>query len=139
MKILHENVPSDWKIHMHCFGESSDMAAQLLATYSNVYFGFTGTYLCFCFLSVQCANSCLAEGAITFSSAGSVLNVVKMVPMNRLLLETDCPLYVIADPEDIITLMSLSCSAHSMAPEPHRGKVAQPAMIPLVARKVTYD
>jgi TatD DNase family protein len=43
LRLLNEHVPTDWKIHMHCFGESPEMAAQLLATYPNVYFGFTGT------------------------------------------------------------------------------------------------
>lgn len=95
LRLLKEHVPTEWKIHMHCFGESPEMAAELLALYPNVYFGFTG--------------------AITFAKAGRAPEVVKMVPLNRLLLETDCPF---------------------MAPEPHRGKVAQPAMTPLVAKKV---
>jgi TatD DNase family protein len=42
LRLLKEHVPTEWKIHMHCFGESPEMAAELLALYPNVYFGFTG-------------------------------------------------------------------------------------------------
>ena len=42
LRLLKEHVPTEWKIHMPCFGESPEMAAELLALYPNVYFGFTG-------------------------------------------------------------------------------------------------
>ncbi|ELR15523.1 hydrolase, TatD family protein [Acanthamoeba castellanii str. Neff] len=59
LRLLKEHVPTEWKIHMHCFGESPEMAGELLALYPNVYFGFTG--------------------AITFAKAGRAPEVVKMV------------------------------------------------------------
>jgi len=53
-----------------------DMAKQLLEHWTNIYFGFTG--------------------AITFSSSRGTEKdgVIRLVPLNRLLLETDGPLYV---------------------------------------------
>lgn len=59
LRLLKEHVPTEWKIHMHCFGESPEMAAELLALYPNVYFGFTGMHipwLCthHCCLELRC-------------------------------------------------------------------------------------
>ena len=63
----------DGKVHMHCFGSGTEMAKNLLDHWTNIYFGFTGS--------------------ITFSSTDvEKENVIKMIPLNRLLLETDGPL-----------------------------------------------
>ncbi len=54
-------------------------------------------------------------GAITFKGAKHNIEALKAVPLNRLLLETDCPY---------------------MTPVPHRGKTNEPKYVNLVADKV---
>jgi len=54
-------------------------------------------------------------GVITFKTAGEVRDVVALTPLRRILLETDGPY---------------------MAPLPHRGSVAHPGHIVLVAEEV---
>lgn len=54
-------------------------------------------------------------GVITFKNANSLQEVVKQIPLERLLLETDGPF---------------------MAPVPHRGKPCHPGHIPLIAQKI---
>ncbi|MDO8886309.1 TatD family hydrolase [Candidatus Oleimmundimicrobium sp.] len=54
-------------------------------------------------------------GPVTFKNAKKVVEVVKNVPLERLLLETDGPY---------------------LAPHPHRGKINRPVFIPLIAQKI---
>jgi len=54
-------------------------------------------------------------GIITFKNASDLREVVKRVPLDRLLIETDCPL---------------------LAPVPHRGKRNEPAFVVHVAEKI---
>lgn len=69
--ILTSIVPSDWKIHVHCFTSSLGFAQKLMNHYSNLVFGFTGV--------------------VTFNNAKEVQQVVSFVPLERLVLETDGP------------------------------------------------
>ncbi len=78
---------------MHCFTENWEMASQALDL---------GFYLSF-------------SGIITFNSAAELREVVKKVPEERLLIETDSPY---------------------LAPVPYRGKPNQPAYVRQVAEKV---
>jgi len=94
-KIMAENLPKDWKIHVHCFGDTPEFAKKLLDYFPNLFIGFTG--------------------AITFKNSQKNLQVVEIVPLERILLETDGPF---------------------MAPVPLRGKTAHSGMIPLVAQKI---
>ncbi|MEO1041596.1 MAG: TatD family hydrolase [Pseudomonadota bacterium] len=55
------------------------------------------------------------SGIITFKKADDVRALAKDVPLDRLLIETDCPF---------------------LAPAPHRGKRNEPAYVPLVAEKL---
>ncbi|MEM7741588.1 MAG: TatD family hydrolase [Pseudomonadota bacterium] len=55
------------------------------------------------------------SGIITFKKADDVRAMAKDVPLNRLLIETDCPF---------------------LAPVPHRGKRNEPSYVPLVAEKL---
>lgn len=55
------------------------------------------------------------NGIITFKNAQDLVEVVKKIPLNRLLLETDAPY---------------------LAPTPHRGKENSPAYLPLIAQKI---
>lgn len=78
---------------MHCFTESLDMA--LSAMEMNFYISFSGI--------------------ITFKNAEALRNVVREVPLDRILVETDCPW---------------------LAPVPYRGKQNQPAYVHEVALAV---
>ncbi len=76
----------------HCFSGSLENARHVLD--SGFHISFTGV--------------------VTFRNSVA-LAIAKYVPIDRLLLETDCPF---------------------MAPEPHRGKRCEPAYIPLIAEKI---
>jgi TatD DNase family protein len=78
---------------MHCFTENWSMAKQALEM---------GFYISF-------------SGIITFKNAAELREVVKQVPMDRMLIETDSPY---------------------LAPVPHRGKSNQPIHVRLVAECV---
>ncbi len=54
-------------------------------------------------------------GPVTFKNAGQVKEVAAFIPLNRLLVETDCPY---------------------LSPEPYRGKRNEPARVRLVAQKI---
>ena len=54
-------------------------------------------------------------GVLTFKNAKKLVEAVKIIPLDRILLETDCPY---------------------LAPEPFRGKRNQSAYIDLVAQKL---
>lgn len=77
---------------MHCYSGSPETARELLEL--GMYIGFTG--------------------AITFKNAKKAAEVLKILPLDRLLLETDCPY---------------------MAPEPLRGKRCDSAMIRFTAQR----
>ena len=55
------------------------------------------------------------NGVVTFKNARKSLEVVKDIPLERLVLETDCPY---------------------LAPEPHRGKRNDSSYIPFIAEKI---
>ncbi|TNF58321.1 MAG: TatD family deoxyribonuclease [Burkholderiales bacterium] len=77
----------------HCFTETAEVARAALDL---------GMYISF-------------SGIITFRNAADLRDVVRMVPMDRLLIETDSPY---------------------LAPVPHRGKTNTPALVPHVAAQV---
>ena len=78
---------------LHCFTEDWSMAKQALDL------GF--------YISIS--------GIVTFNKADQLRSVVKQVPLDRLLIETDSPY---------------------LAPKPHRGKSNEPKYLPHVAAKV---
>lgn len=71
LDILSREAPADWRIHVHCFTSSPDLAARLLAAFPNLKLGFTGI--------------------VTFKNAGELHEVVRATPLGRILLETDGP------------------------------------------------
>ncbi len=89
LEILKELKP---KGVMHCFSGSWESAREVLSL--GLYLGFTGV--------------------LTFKNAKKPRAVVENMPLDRLLLETDCPY---------------------MAPEPHRGERCDSSMIPLIAER----
>jgi TatD DNase family protein len=91
-----ETIKSEWGSSglpgiMHCFSGSQWLAQQALAL------GFLVSF----------------SGIITFKKAQELRNVAKQVPLDRLLIETDCPY---------------------LAPVPFRGKRNEPAFVVEVAR-----
>lgn len=87
LEIMHRYKP---KGVVHCFSGSPEVAAELVSI--GLYIGFTGI--------------------LTFKNAKKVKRAFAAVPMDRILLETDCPY---------------------MAPEPHRGKRCTSDMIEFTA------
>lgn len=78
---------------MHCFTEDWEMAKQALDL---------GFYISF-------------SGIVTFKNATTLKEVAKLVPLDRILIETDCPY---------------------LAPVPHRGKPNEPAFVTHVAEHI---
>lgn len=91
--ILRDEHASDVGGVMHCFTESLEMAEQAIEL--NFYISFSGI--------------------ITFSNATDLQEVVKKVPLEKILIETDSPY---------------------LAPVPFRGKSNQPAYVRYVAEKL---
>ena len=72
--------------------------------------------------SVEVLNQCIhlglhigLGGPVTFVNARRAKEVAAAVPLDRLLLETDCPY---------------------LAPHPHRGKTNQPGYLPIIAQEI---
>lgn len=71
LDVLSREAPRDWRLHVHCFTSSADMAGRLLEGFPNLKLGFTGI--------------------VTFKNAGGLQEVVRATPLRRILLETDGP------------------------------------------------
>lgn len=81
---------------VHCFSGSLEMASEIIKL--GMYIGL--------------------GGAVTFKNAKNPVLVAKNIPLDRLLLETDCPY---------------------MAPVPHRGKRCDSSMIRLTADRIAAE
>ncbi len=90
MNLLREYKPRGV---LHCFSGSAETAREAVGL--GLYIGFTGV--------------------LTFKNAKKAVAACEAVPLDRLLLETDCPY---------------------MAPEPFRGKKSHSGMIPRTAAKM---
>ena len=77
----------------HCFSGSYEMAKELVRR--GWYIGFTGV--------------------VTFKNARKAVETAANIPLDRILIETDCPY---------------------MAPEPFRGRRCDPSLVPYVAKKI---
>lgn len=93
LEILEQENAFDTKVVFHCFSGSPEFA-EILAG-KGCYFSF--------------------GGAITFKNAKKFPDVLRAIPEERLMLETDCPY---------------------MTPEPHRGTRNTSSFIPLIARRM---
>jgi TatD DNase family protein len=91
--LMREHQASDVGGIMHCFTEDWEMAKQALDLGFHISF----------------------SGIVTFRNAKSVQEVAIKMPIERMLLETDCPY---------------------LTPEPYRGKPNQPAFVKYVAEGV---
>ncbi len=77
----------------HCFSGSPEMAGEFVRR--GWYIGFTGV--------------------VTFKNARKAVETARSIPLDRILIETDCPY---------------------MAPEPFRGRRNDPSLVPYVAQKI---
>ncbi|MBP0980231.1 MAG: TatD family hydrolase, partial [Oscillospiraceae bacterium] len=96
MRIMKENRAEQVGGVVHCYSGSRESCKQLVKM--GLYIGFTGV--------------------ITFKNARRALESLKVVPLDRLLIETDCPY---------------------MAPEPNRGKRCDSSMLHFVAQKMADE
>ena len=71
LEMMREHLPRDWKVHLHCFTGNKEWAKRFLDEMDNLYIGFTGV--------------------CTFRNARDVQEAVTVVPLQRLLVETDGP------------------------------------------------
>jgi TatD DNase family protein len=94
LTVLRENMSPDTTGVFHCFAGDVDQARKVLDL------GF--------YISVT--------GIVTFPKAQNIVEVVKSIPLDRLLLETDCPF---------------------LSPEPLRGKRNEPANVYYIAQKIS--
>ncbi len=93
MRILKDYAPFDGRLVMHCFSGDLKMARALMDM---------GGYVS-------------VAGPVTFRNAGRLQEIVRELPLERLLIETDCPF---------------------LSPHPYRGQPNSPERLVLVAAKV---
>jgi TatD DNase family protein len=93
LRILEEEKEGPWRGVFHCFSGDTEMARKV------IHMGF--------YLSVP--------GTVTFKKSTVQQEVVRRIPLEKILLETDCPY---------------------LAPEPYRGKRNEPAFVRKTAEKV---
>ena len=93
MEILRKNKTKIQGALVHCFNASKEILREIMDM------GFYVSY----------------GGAVTFKNANGLLEAVKNTPLDRIMLETDCPY---------------------MTPVPYRGKTNFPKYIPIVAQKI---
>ncbi|MFC0472870.1 TatD family hydrolase [Halalkalibacter kiskunsagensis] len=93
VNILKEEEANEVGGIMHCFGGSVEIAKECLAMNFHISLG----------------------GPVTFKNAKRPKQVAKEIPLERLLIETDCPY---------------------LAPHPYRGKRNEPAYVKLVAEQI---
>lgn len=93
VKILKEEDAAEVGGIMHCFGSSLEIAKQCIEM--NFYLSF--------------------GGPVTFKNAKKPKEVAKEIPLDRLLIETDCPY---------------------LSPHPNRGKRNEPSYVKLVAEAI---
>lgn len=93
LNLLREQAPYEKQFIMHCFSGSVEFAKDCIRL---------GGYISL-------------AGPVTFRNAAKLLDVAREVPLERLLVETDCPY---------------------LAPDPHRGKRNEPSYVPLVVAAI---
>lgn len=92
LKVLREQSIKNGFV-MHCFSSSVEVAKEILKL---------GGYISF-------------SGTVTFKNARNAIEVAKIVPMDKILIETDAPY---------------------LAPEPNRGRRNEPAFVCFTAQKI---
>ena len=80
---------------MHCYSEDPDMARDLLQFSDEIYFSFSGI--------------------LTYKNAQKIQETAKILPLDRILVETDAPF---------------------LAPQPVRGQICEPAFVRYTLEKL---
>ncbi|XP_074055144.1 putative deoxyribonuclease TATDN2 [Macrotis lagotis] len=74
LSIMKKFVPTDYKIHRHCFTGSYSIIEPLLKHFPNLSVGFTAL--------------------VTYSSAWEAREALKQIPLERIIVETDAPYFL---------------------------------------------
>ncbi|KAL6034003.1 hypothetical protein STEG23_008760 [Scotinomys teguina] len=74
LDIMKKFVPSDYKIHRHCFTGSYSVIEPLLKYFPNMSVGFTAV--------------------LTYSSAWEARDALRQIPLDRIIVETDAPYFL---------------------------------------------
>ena len=98
---------------------ADDLTIEMLAAYKDK---FTGLIHCFSSDDIDFARKCLdlglyisISGIVTFKKSLALKSIVKFVPLDRLMVETDSPY---------------------LAPEPYRGKRNEPSFVKRIAETI---
>ncbi len=91
--ILREMGFVDRPLMWHCFGQDINFAKRLL----------------------QCGWTISIPGTVTFKKADALREAARLIPLDSMVLETDCPF---------------------LTPDPYRGKTNEPGLLPLIADRV---
>ena len=83
--LIKKNIKSSHKIHLHCFTGSWEIAKKYLKSFPNLCIGVTAL--------------------ITHDYSSNVTELVRNIPIERLLLETDSPFFV---PKDVRLFLILN-------------------------------
>jgi len=117
LEILKSYKTSGWRGVTHCFLGSWPIAEELLKM--GFYLGFTGAITYAKKPKMPKASLLedidLAESLITDESEPEIFKVIKNTPLDRIIIETDCPY---------------------LAPVPHRGERNEPVFVKHVAEKI---
>lgn len=107
VEILKSYKLLNWKGVMHCFLGSWPIAEELIKM--GFYIGFTG--------AITYPKKRLLKDplGLNFNTEPEIFKVIKNTPLDRILIETDCPY---------------------LAPMPHRGERNEPAFVKHVAEKI---
>ena len=95
MRIAKEHIDRDTFLDVHCFTSSVSLATWFCQEFPHAYIGIAGV--------------------VTFANGQNVADVVRAVPLDRLLVETDAPF---------------------LTPVPHRRRPNQPGYVPYIIRRI---
>ncbi|GAB1609624.1 putative deoxyribonuclease TATDN2 [Argonauta hians] len=74
LRILQEDCPQNWPIHLHCYTNYYKFAQKWLNNFPNLYIGLTPK--------------------VTYKSSTALHDTALKIPLDRLLLETDAPYFI---------------------------------------------
>jgi len=122
-RILKAEVPKNHPIHVHCFTDSVQLAANLLDYFPNLYIGVTGVITYSTNLNTSAVMRHLVSAGDdpppAATSTGTGTGATRPSRALRILLETDAPYMVPAN----LTAQSLSLKSGQKLPVSHSGMI----------------